>query len=329
MDKALELLDTMHQQGLAGAPQLYNSVISSCACIGASSPALEVFLGEGKTEGGRGVGGRRTWRWNPLQLVPPPLDPVATQGLPPQLRPLPTSSVSSPPRSSSPAPPAGMQEAGVEPTAQTVNLLLTLLAQAGQVDQGLWLLQEAERARYELGQHAYHSVLVVLSQQGRWQAAVEVQRQMQRMGTRQDSTTAGLVLAACINGGNASLATQLAEQFRAVGLLLAGSGEPAPAAAPAAAAPAAASPSATNHGTATEPASSSGTSSSTARGTTDGITMAAPAAADASRSSSGQSSRAYGGGHAASRGGGRSTAAGRVGGLPADPALRVPPQRSS
>ena len=42
---------------------------------------------------------------------------------------------------------------------------------------------------------------------------------MQRWGVRQDSTTAGLLLAACLKGGNPVLAAQLAEQSRALGML--------------------------------------------------------------------------------------------------------------
>eukprot|EP00887_Chlorella_sp_A99_P003888 scaffold11.g3888.t1 len=113
----------------------------------------------------------------------------------------------------------GMQAAGVEPSVQTVTSLLAALAQAGQVELALWLLAEAEAARYELGPQGFLSVLGMLSAHGRWGEAAAVHAQMGRMGVAQDASTAGLVLAACVNGGNSGLAARLSEQFRAMGLL--------------------------------------------------------------------------------------------------------------
>ena len=43
VDRAVDLLDQMHAQGLAGPPQMYNSVIASCGVRW--KPALEAFLG--------------------------------------------------------------------------------------------------------------------------------------------------------------------------------------------------------------------------------------------------------------------------------------------
>lgn len=43
VERAVSLLDRMHEQGLAGPPQMYNSVIAACGARW--QPALEAFLG--------------------------------------------------------------------------------------------------------------------------------------------------------------------------------------------------------------------------------------------------------------------------------------------
>lgn len=55
----------------------------------------------------------------------------------------------------------GMQCAGVEPTSQTISLLLACLARAGETGHALWLLREAAAAGQSLPLAAYNSVLQV------------------------------------------------------------------------------------------------------------------------------------------------------------------------
>ncbi|EFN59867.1 hypothetical protein CHLNCDRAFT_133694 [Chlorella variabilis] len=117
----------------------------------------------------------------------------------------------------------GMQCATMRPTAHTVGLLLGTLCEAGQAGHALCLLCEALRGRYELGPSAYHAVLQLLAGLGDWRAALGVYRAMQLVKAGPDASSAGLIVAACMHGGNQALAAQLAGEFVAQGLL-----QPAP-----------------------------------------------------------------------------------------------------
>ena len=50
----------------------------------------------------------------------------------------------------------------------------------------------------------------LLAGQGEWERALAVLRAMALASVRPDSTTAGLLVAACVQGGNQKLASQLA-----------------------------------------------------------------------------------------------------------------------
>lgn len=124
------------------------------------------------------------------------------------------------------------QCAGVRPTAHTVNLLLGTLVAAGQAAHALLLAREALRCGYDLGAPAFSALLQLLASRGRWEAALGVYRAMSLAGpkSRPDATSAGLLVAACVQGGNPPLAAQLAREFAAQGVLQPGGvpGGPAP-----------------------------------------------------------------------------------------------------
>ena len=114
----------------------------------------------------------------------------------------------------------GMQCAGVEPTAQTVALLLACLARAGETGHALWLLREAAASRQALPLAAYNSVLTLLAGEGDWKGAVRLCAALTEAGVQPDSATVAAVLAAVRRGGDSDgLAETLAAKFRKAGLL--------------------------------------------------------------------------------------------------------------
>ncbi|KAL4437444.1 hypothetical protein ABPG75_004583 [Micractinium tetrahymenae] len=114
-----------------------------------------------------------------------------------------------------------MQCAAVRPTAHTVNLLLGTLVAAGQASHALLLAREALRSSYDLGAAAFNSLLQLLAGRGDWEAALGVFRAMGLAGqkSRPDAASAGLLVSACVQGGNPPLAAQLARELSAQGLL--------------------------------------------------------------------------------------------------------------
>lgn len=122
------------------------------------------------------------------------------------------------------------QCAGVRPTAHTVNLLLGTLVAAGQAGHALLLAREAVRCGYDLGAPAFGTLLQLLAARGDWEAALGVFRAMGQAGpkSRPDAAAAGLLVAACVQGGNPPLAAQLARELSAQGLLQQGGAGPPP-----------------------------------------------------------------------------------------------------
>lgn len=131
---------------------------------------------------------------------------------------------------------APLQCAGVRPTAHTVNLLLGTLVASGQALHALVLAREAVRCGYDLGTPAFSALLQLLAGRGDWEAAVGLHRAMGQAGPKSqpDATSAALVVAACVQGGNPPLAAQLARELAAQGLLQQSGPPPGPAPVPAA-----------------------------------------------------------------------------------------------
>ncbi|PSC68549.1 Pentatricopeptide repeat-containing mitochondrial [Micractinium conductrix] len=115
----------------------------------------------------------------------------------------------------------GMQCAGVRPTSHTVGLLLGALVSSGQVGHSLWLVREALASSYELGTASFNTVLQLLAACGEWGASLGLFRAMRLAGPKAfpDGASAGLLVAACMQGGNAELAGQLTAELAGQGLL--------------------------------------------------------------------------------------------------------------
>ena len=118
-----------------------------------------------------------------------------------------------------PRPPT--QCAGVRPTSHTVGLLLGALVSSGQVGHSLWLVREALASSYELGTASFNTVLQLLAACGEWGASLGLFRAMRLAGPKAfpDGASAGLLVAACMQGGNAELAGQLTAELAGQGLL--------------------------------------------------------------------------------------------------------------
>jgi hypothetical protein len=107
----------------------------------------------------------------------------------------------------------------VPPTAHTVTLLLCTLAAAGQAGHALWLLRSALRAQYDLGPAGFSAVLQLLGVRGDCAAALGVCRAMALLKLKPDAATAGLLVAAALQGGSHPLATKLLAEMQQQGLL--------------------------------------------------------------------------------------------------------------
>jgi hypothetical protein len=112
-----------------------------------------------------------------------------------------------------------LQCATLRPTAHTVHLLMGALAAGGQAAHALCLLREALRHRYDLGVATYNQALQLLAGAGDWRRALGVARAMRLAGAAPDATTAGLLVAACVQGGQQELGGRLAADFAAQGLI--------------------------------------------------------------------------------------------------------------